>query len=54
VLSCPPTSYFTADVDRGIAMLHVELGAAHEGVHGEWERLGAPGTLRFITRSDRG
>jgi nitroreductase len=51
VLVCPPTSYFTADVDRGIAMLHVELGAAHEGVRGAWERLSQPGVLRFTPSS---
>ena len=28
------------DVDRGIAMLHIELGAAAEGVHGTWRRRG--------------
>jgi nitroreductase len=53
VLSCPPTAYFTADVDRGIAMLHVELGAAHEGVRGDWEPTGAPGVLRFVPRTGR-
>jgi nitroreductase len=47
VLTCPPTAYFTANVDRGIAMLHVELGAAHAGVTGRWERLRSPGVLRF-------
>jgi hypothetical protein len=52
VLSCPPTSYFTADVDRGIAMLHVELGAAHAGVRGDWEPTGAPGVLRFAPAGD--
>jgi hypothetical protein len=54
VLSCPPTAYFTADVDRGIAMLHVELGAAHEGVRGDWEPAGTPGVLRFSPAGDRG
>lgn len=48
VLSCPPTAYFTANIDRGIAMLHVELGAAHAGVTGRWERLSSPGVLRFV------
>jgi nitroreductase len=48
VLTCPPAAYFTADVDRGIAMLHVELGAAHAGVVGRWERLDAPGVVRFV------
>lgn len=52
VLSCPPTAYFTADVDRGIAMLHVELGAAHAGVTGRWERLANPGVLRFVPDED--
>jgi hypothetical protein len=48
VLSCPPAAYFTADIDRGIAMLHVELGAAHAGMPGRWERLAGPGLLRFV------
>jgi nitroreductase len=54
VLSCPPTAYFTADVDRGIAMLHVELGAAQEGVRGDWEPTGAPGVLRFAATAVSG
>ena len=28
------------NVDRGIAMLHIELGAAAEGVHGTWRKRG--------------
>lgn len=30
----------SATVDRGIAMLHIELGAAAEGVHGTWRKRG--------------
>jgi hypothetical protein len=51
VLTCPSTAYFTAAVDRGIAMLHVELGAAHDGVTGTWERLDPSGVLRFARTS---
>jgi nitroreductase len=41
-------TYWTAPMDLGIAMLHVELGAAHEGVHGAWERLEEPFVARFV------
>lgn len=34
------------DVDRGIAMLHIELGAANEGVHGTWHKH--KGDTRFV------
>jgi nitroreductase len=44
--------YWTAPIDFGIAMLHVELGAAHEGVHGEWERLPDPDVARFVPDGD--
>jgi len=35
-------------LDCGIAMLHFELGAAAEGVTGEWEQLASPGVGRFV------
>ena len=41
-------TYWTAPIDYGIAMLHVELGAAHEGVTGAWERLPEPDVTRFV------
>jgi len=41
-------TYWTASMDLGIAMLHVELGAAREGVHGAWERLEEPLVARFV------
>jgi len=39
---------WTAPIDFGIAMLHVELGAARDGVHGAWERLDEPLVARFV------
>jgi len=45
-------TYWTAPIDYGIAMLHVELGAAHEGVHGAWEHLPAPDVARFVPDGD--
>lgn len=47
VLSRAGSTYWTAPLDFGIAMLHVELGAGHEGVSGEWEHLPAPDVARF-------
>ena len=41
-------TYWTAPIDLGIAMLHVELGAAREGVRGAWERLDEPLVARFV------
>jgi len=41
-------TYWTAPVDFGIAMLHAELGAAHEGVSGAWEQLPEPDVARFV------
>lgn len=35
-------------LDCGIAMLHIELGAASYGVRGRWEFLKAPGVARFV------
>jgi nitroreductase len=34
-------------VDCGIAMLHLELGALSNGVHGSWEFLELPGVARY-------
>jgi nitroreductase len=48
VLSRADHAYWTAPIDLGIAMLHVELGAAREGVHGAWERLEEPHVARFV------
>jgi hypothetical protein len=39
--------YWTAPIDFGIAMLHIELAAAHAGVSGGWERLGGPDVASF-------
>jgi nitroreductase len=46
-LSTAPGAYWTAPIDCGIAMLHAELGALHEGVRGDWVRLAAPDVARF-------
>lgn len=40
-------AYWTAPIDCGIAMLHAELGALHEGVGGDWVRLTSPDVARF-------
>jgi len=45
-------TYWTAPIDFGIAMLHVELGAAHEGVRGAWEHLPEPDVARFVPNGD--
>lgn len=39
--------YWTAPIDLGIARLHVELGARHEGVTGAWTPLPAPDVAAF-------
>ena len=39
--------YWTAPIDFGIARLHVELGAQHEGVTGSWTMLPEPDVARF-------
>jgi nitroreductase len=39
--------YWTAPIDFGIARLHVELGAQHEGVSGSWTMLAEPDVARF-------
>jgi nitroreductase len=48
VLGSVTDPYWTAPIDFGIAMLHVELGAAHEGVAGAWDRLPAPDVVCFV------
>lgn len=48
VMGRTETVSLTAPIDFGIAMLHVELGAAHEGVGGAWERLPDPDVARFV------
>jgi nitroreductase len=47
VMSRADKLYWTAPIDLGIARLHVELGAPHEGVSGAWEELPAPDVARF-------
>jgi nitroreductase len=47
VLASAERAYWTAPIDFGIAMLHAELGALHEGVRGEWVRLVLPDVARF-------
>lgn len=47
VLATAADAYWTAPIDCGIAMLHAELGALHEGVRGDWVRLQSPGVARF-------
>jgi hypothetical protein len=47
VMSRAAKLYRTAHIDFGIAMLHVELGAAHEGVSGSWQQLEDPDVARF-------
>jgi hypothetical protein len=39
--------YWTAPIDFGIARLHVELGALHEGVTGAWTQRPAPDVAAF-------
>jgi hypothetical protein len=48
VMGAAKKVYWTAPIDYGIAMLHIELGAAHEGVHGAWEHLPDPDVARFV------
>lgn len=40
--------YWTWEMDMGIAMLHAEVGAASEGVTGEWRIAGEPFEARFL------
>lgn len=48
VLSHAEKPHRTWLIDCGIAMLHAELGAQHDGVSGTWERLEEPDVARFI------
>lgn len=48
VMAAAEKVYWTAPIDYGIAMLHIELGAAHEGVYGAWEHLPDPDIARFV------
>ena len=48
VLTRATKLYWTAPLDFGIARLHVELGAAHEGVRGVWQELAEPDIARFL------
>ena len=48
VLARKKVAYPTVALDLGIAMLHVELGAQHEGVRGRWEPLETGGVARFV------
>jgi len=50
VMSRAAKLYWTAPIDLGIARLHVELGAAHEGVRGTWNEMPAPDVARFTPR----
>ena len=52
VMSRAEKVYWTAPIDFGIAMLHVELGAGHEGICGAWERLPDPKVARFFPVND--
>ncbi|MBR4435277.1 MAG: nitroreductase family protein [Clostridia bacterium] len=42
------TNFGFGDVDLGIAMLHIELGAAKHGVYGDWEFENGNGEATFI------
>ena len=48
VLTQAAKLYWTAPLDFGIARLHMELGAAREGVRGTWEELAEPDVARFV------
>jgi nitroreductase len=48
VLSGVGDAYWTAKLDYGIAMLHVELGAQHANVSGRWEQQASPDVARFV------
>ena len=39
--------YWTAPIDFGIARLHVEVGAQHDGVTGSWTPVPEPDVARF-------
>lgn len=53
VLSSAENPGWTAPIDFGIAMLHAELGAAREGIHGAWQRLHLPDVACFVPVPDR-
>jgi hypothetical protein len=53
ILSSADSVSWTAPIDFGIAMLHVELGAAHEGVAGAWQRMPAPDVACLVARPAR-
>ena len=48
VLTHTEKLYWTAPIDFGIARLHAELGAPHEGVRGTWTPLAEPDVARFV------
>jgi hypothetical protein len=48
VLSRSERTYWTAQIDFGIVMLHVELGALHAGVNGSWQPTDGPAIARFV------
>jgi nitroreductase len=52
VLATAADAYWTAPIDCGIAMLHAELGALHEGARGDWVRLDSPDVARFEPAAD--
>jgi hypothetical protein len=52
VMSSILTPYWTAPIDFGICMLHVDLGAAHAGVRGTWEPFETPDVARFVPIAD--
>ncbi len=47
VMSRADKLYWTAPIDFGIAMLHVDLAAARAGVAGRWVLLGGADVARF-------
>ncbi|MBN2248685.1 MAG: hypothetical protein JW733_08290 [Coriobacteriia bacterium] len=51
VMTTAPKPYWTAPLDRGITMLHAELGAAHAGVSGRWTANPAGDLARFVPQS---
>lgn len=51
VMTTVEKAYWTAPLDRGIAMLHAELGAGHAGVSGLWTADPAGDVARFVPQS---